>query len=45
METDTQTFRLGHAADADWETLVRSCVVQIGDIPTGANLGFGTAKI
>lgn len=40
METDTQTFCLGHAADADWETLVRSCVVQIGDIPTGANLGF-----
>ena len=40
METATQTFRVGHAADADWETLVRSVVVQIGDVPTGANLGF-----
>ena len=40
METTTQTFRLGHAADADWETLVRSCLEQIGDVPSGANLGF-----
>lgn len=40
METATQTFRLGHAADADWETLVRSCLAQIGDVPSGANLGF-----
>lgn len=40
METATQTFRLGHAADADWETLVNSCLAQIGDVPTGANLGF-----
>lgn len=40
METTTQTFRLGHAADADWETLVRSCLAQIGDVPSGANLGF-----
>lgn len=40
METATQTFRLGHAADADWETLVKSCLAQIGDVPTGANLGF-----
>ena len=40
METTMQTFRLGHAADADWETLVRSCLAQIGDVPAGANLGF-----
>lgn len=40
MEITTQTFRLGHAADADWETLVRSCLDQIGDLPPGANLGF-----
>lgn len=40
METATQTFRLGHAADADWETLVQSCLAQIGDVPSGANLGF-----
>ena len=40
METATQTFRLGHAADADWETLVRSCLDQIGPAPAGANLGF-----
>ena len=40
METATQTFRLGHAADADWETLTKSCLAQIGDVPSGANLGF-----
>ena len=40
MELATQTFRLGHAADADWETLVKTCLDQIGDVPTGANLGF-----
>lgn len=40
METAIQTFRVGHAADADWETLVRSVLDQIGDIPAGANLGF-----
>ncbi|MFT5486724.1 MAG: small ligand-binding sensory domain FIST [Paracoccaceae bacterium] len=40
METATQTFRVGHAADADWETLVQSCLAQIGDVPAGANLGF-----
>ncbi|MGB0631036.1 MAG: FIST signal transduction protein [Alphaproteobacteria bacterium] len=40
METATQTFRLGHASDADWETLTATCLGQIGDVPTGANLGF-----
>ena len=40
METALQTFRLGHAADADWETLTTSCLVQIGEVPPGANLGF-----
>lgn len=40
METTTQTFRLGHAADADWETLTANCLRQIGDVPAGANLGF-----
>ena len=40
METATQTFRAGHAADADWETLSRSVLDQIGDVPVGANLGF-----
>lgn len=40
METATQTFRFGHAADADWETLVQNCLAQIGDVPSGANLGF-----
>lgn len=40
METATQGFRLGHAADADWETLTRSCLDQMGDPPAGANLGF-----
>ena len=40
METTTQTFRLGHAADADWETLTSSCLSQIGDVPPGANIGF-----
>jgi small ligand-binding sensory domain FIST len=40
METTTQTFRVGHAADADWETLVASVLRQIGDVPTGANIGF-----
>lgn len=40
METDTQTFRLGHAADADWETLTASCLDQMGPPPAGANLGF-----
>ena len=40
METATQTFRSGHASDADWETLTASCLSQIGNIPAGANLGF-----
>ena len=40
METALQTFRLGHAADADWETLTSSCLAQIGEVPPGANLGF-----
>lgn len=40
METTTQTFRLGHAADGDWETLTRSCIEQMGTPPEGANLGF-----
>ncbi|MEE2997275.1 MAG: FIST N-terminal domain-containing protein [Pseudomonadota bacterium] len=40
MDTATDTFRLGHASDADWETLTASCLDQIGTIPTGANLGF-----
>lgn len=40
METALQTFRLGHAADADWETLTTSCLAQIGEVPPGANLGF-----
>lgn len=40
MDTATQTFRSGHASDADWETLTASCLTQIGNIPAGANLGF-----
>lgn len=40
METETQTFRLGHAADADWETLTASCLDQMGPPPADANLGF-----
>jgi len=40
MDTTTQTFRFGHASDADWETLTASCLGQIGDVPGGANLGF-----
>ncbi len=40
METAIKTFQLGHAADADWETLTRSCLDQIGAVPPGANLGF-----
>lgn len=40
METTTQAFRLGHAADADWETLTDACLRQIGDVPSGTNLGF-----
>ena len=40
METAIQTFRLGHAADADWETLTSACLAQIGEVPPGANLGF-----
>tara|TARA_Y100001970_G_scaffold294346_1_gene451136 strand:- start:14775 stop:15905 length:1131 start_codon:yes stop_codon:yes gene_type:complete len=40
METTAVTFRLGHASDADWETLIASCLDQIGTVPFGANLGF-----
>jgi small ligand-binding sensory domain FIST len=40
METVTRSFRLGHAADADWETLTRSCLDQMGPPPESANLGF-----
>lgn len=40
METTTQAFRLGHAADADWETLTNACLRQIGNVPRGTNLGF-----
>lgn len=40
METATTSFRAGHAADADWETLVGAVLDQIGDVPAGANLGF-----
>ena len=35
MDTATQTFRFGHASDADWETLTASCLDQIGDVPEG----------
>lgn len=38
--TATDAFRLGHAADADWETLTDSCLEQFGDVPADANLGF-----
>ncbi len=40
METVTRSFRLGHAADADWETLTRNCLDQMNPLPEGANLGF-----
>ena len=40
METTTESFRLGHAADADWETLTDMCLRQIGEVPRGTNLGF-----
>ena len=39
METATQTFRSGHASDADWETLTASCLPPIGTLPAGAQLG------
>ena len=40
MDTATQTFRFGHASDADWETMTASCLDQIGEVPPDANLGF-----
>ncbi len=40
METETRKFRLGHAADGDWESLTADCVEQLGGAPPGANLGF-----
>lgn len=40
METETQKFRLGHAADGDWESLTADCLEQLGGAPLGANLGI-----
>lgn len=40
MNTVTQNFYVGHASDADWQTLTASCLAQIGRLPDGANLGF-----
>ena len=40
MNNVTQNFYVGHASDADWQTLTASCLAQIGRLPDGANLGF-----
>ncbi len=40
MASAPQTFRMGHAADADWETMTETCLRQMGPIPEDANLGF-----
>ena len=40
MNTVPQNFYVGHASDADWQTLTASCLAQIGRLPDGANLGF-----
>ena len=40
MDPLTQNFRIGHASDADWETLTAACLGQVGEVPCGANLGF-----
>ncbi|HSH29639.1 MAG TPA: FIST N-terminal domain-containing protein [Thiohalobacter sp.] len=38
--TDTQSFRAGHSAGADWEQAAGQCLRQIGYIPPETNLGF-----
>ena len=40
MVGKTKAFRIGHAADADWDTMVRSCLKQMEPVPESANLGF-----
>ena len=40
MASAPQSFRMGHAADADWETMTENCLRQMGPIPEDANLGF-----
>ena len=35
-----RTFVVGHAVDADWETMVRSCLDQMQPLPERGNIGF-----
>ncbi len=38
--SNDQNFLLGHAQSADWEQGVTTCLAQLGEIPSAANLGF-----
>ncbi|RRQ21675.1 FIST signal transduction protein [Thiohalobacter thiocyanaticus] len=39
-QADTEIFRYGHSAGADWEQAAEQCLRQIGYIPPETNLGF-----
>lgn len=39
-QADTELFRYGHSAGADWEQAAEQCLRQLGYIPPGTNLGF-----
>ena len=40
METTTRSFRLAHAAGGTADTLVESCLADLGTPPADANIGF-----
>ncbi|HSH43913.1 MAG TPA: FIST N-terminal domain-containing protein, partial [Arenicellales bacterium] len=39
-QPDTEFFRYGHSAGADWEQAADQCLRQLGYIPPETNLGF-----
>ncbi|MAT64551.1 MAG: histidine kinase [Gammaproteobacteria bacterium] len=39
-QADTEIFRYGHSAGADWEQAAEQCLRQLGYIPPETNLGF-----
>tara|TARA_B100000686_G_scaffold354979_1_gene468658 strand:- start:1626 stop:2756 length:1131 start_codon:yes stop_codon:yes gene_type:complete len=40
MRDSNLIFRMGHAAESDWESLTNSCLAQLEPCPKGSNLGF-----
>ena len=43
LESAPAVFKAGHAAGGDWARVVKACFDSLGELPTGANVGFAYA--